>query len=909
MKISHLESPTAVTWEPGAVLSLTRLWQQAGFSPNDAQQQAILHTEGPLFLPAGPGSGKTRVLLWRTLNLIVFHGVKPEEIFLSTFTEKAALQLKEGLRALLGMVTSLTNTPYDLSKMYVGTVHSLCQKILADRRFYPHRERGRNPIILDELGQYFHLSNRRRWLEFTQAVGLGGAPEQQINSLFTNRERPSASRHEALTNCLALFNRLSEECRDPLWDKQRTNAPVLQALLEMYDLYRRSLTSNGIPQTDLSLLQQHAYLVLSEFEGSPYVFKHVIIDEYQDTNTVQELIFFHLAAGSKNLCVVGDDDQALYRFRGATVENFVEFPQRCREHFGVSPRVIPLATNYRSRKRIVDFYTKFMTLCDWRKPGNKGARSADLLSAGSEGCANPYAPASLAARSFRVEGKQIRAHSTDNGIAVVASTPAAPEKVCKEIAGLVRRLLKEGKVQNENQIAFLYPSLKYNGEMTAQVRRMKEALEAEGLKVYAPRAGRFLEVEEAVALFGLYLHIFGKPSREQFFGSDYQQFHDWIDAAYRRAAELLSEDEHLAAFVKHRREEIRQVVQDYQTLSRVVKREQWDQQSPYESARMKRPLYQAAGLSERAQRALASQYFERIINKRAAEGRPFTLQYLINRATALDWNVLDLFYQLCGFEYFKKMFDWAENGRDEGPICNLALISKYLSRFNDEYVSILTAELLEKDGFERLFFRFYLYALFRRGESEYEDAEDPFPKGRIPFITIHQAKGLEFPVVILANPRKDNKGPQAVEKLVRPFLNRPGEPLDRIAEFDAMRMFYVALSRAKNLLVIAHFKGQGQRMNEPFKELLDDDFPRIPDLDLKTLPAAQLDDVELPKNYSYTGDFLLYLQCPRQYMFYRKYGFAASRSLTMMFGNLVHRTLDDLHQFLISLKNFKMIEK
>ncbi|MDZ7360167.1 MAG: ATP-dependent helicase [candidate division KSB1 bacterium] len=891
---------------PQAGITLKQLWREQNFEPNDNQKDAILHVDGPLFLPAGPGSGKTRVLLWRALNLIVFHGVKPEEIFLSTFTEKAALQLKEGLRVLLGMVTSLTNTPYDLSKMYVGTVHSLCQKILADRRFYPHRERGRVPVILDELDQYFHLSNRRRWQEFTRAAGLCEAPEQQINSLFINHERRSASRHEALTNCLALFNRLSEECRDPQWDKQRANDPVLQALLEMYDLYRRSLDTNGIPQTDLSLLQQRAYLVLSEFEDSPHVFKHVIIDEYQDTNTVQELIFFHLAAGSKNLCVVGDDDQALYRFRGATVENFVEFPQRCRERFGISPRIIPLTTNYRSRKQIVDFYTEFMTLCDWRKPANpahNGTRSADILSAGKEAHPAPYATAPLTAQSFRVAGKQIRANSKDNGVAVVASTPAKPEEACREIAALVRRLLKEGKVQNENQIAFLYPSLKYDGKMTAQVRRMKEALEAEGLKVYAPHAGRFLEVEEAIACFGLYLHIFGKPGRGQFAGSDYQQYHDWIEAAHNRAEELLSEDAHLAAFVEHRREEIRQVVQDYQALSRVVNREQWNLQAPYEIDRMKRPLYQAPGLSERARRSLSSQYFENIIRKRAAEGRAFTLQYLIKRATALDWNLLDLFYQLCGFEHFKAMFDLAERGRDEGPICNLALISKYLSRFNDEYAAILTAEMFENDGFERLFFRFYLYVLFRRGESEYEDADDPFPRGRIPFITIHQAKGLEFPVVILANPRKDNRGPQAVERLVRPFLDRQGEPLDRIAEFDAMRMFYVALSRAKNLLVIAHFKGQGQRMNEPFKKLLDDDFPRIPDLDWETLPAAQPDDVELPKNYSYTGDFLLYLQCPRQYMIYRKYGFAPSRSLTMMFGNLVHRTLDDLHQFLIAQRS------
>jgi DNA helicase-2/ATP-dependent DNA helicase PcrA len=78
------------------MLSLEKMWELAGFQPNEEQKKAILHTEGPLYITAGPGSGKTRVLLWRTVNLIVFQQVKPEEIFLSTFTEKAAHQLKDG---------------------------------------------------------------------------------------------------------------------------------------------------------------------------------------------------------------------------------------------------------------------------------------------------------------------------------------------------------------------------------------------------------------------------------------------------------------------------------------------------------------------------------------------------------------------------------------------------------------------------------------------------------------------------------------------------------------------------------------------------------------------------------------------------------------------------------------------
>lgn len=138
-------------------VSLEQLWREVGFEPNDNLREAILHVDGPLYLQAGPGSGKTRVLLRRILNLCVFHGVQPKEIYLSTFTEKAAHQLKEGLRALFWLVSNHAGVPYDLSKMYIGTVHSLCQRLIADRRFYPQRRRSAVPSLLDELAQYFYL--------------------------------------------------------------------------------------------------------------------------------------------------------------------------------------------------------------------------------------------------------------------------------------------------------------------------------------------------------------------------------------------------------------------------------------------------------------------------------------------------------------------------------------------------------------------------------------------------------------------------------------------------------------------------------------------------------------------------------------------------------------------------------
>ena len=136
-------------------IPLETLWLEAGFEPNPEQEQAIRHIHGPLFITAGPGSGKTRVLLWRALNLIVYHGIDPDQIFLSTFTEKAARQLRDGLRLLLARATNHSGVQFDTSRMYVGTAHSLCRRLILDRRFSPGRHRQRAPVLLDELGQYF----------------------------------------------------------------------------------------------------------------------------------------------------------------------------------------------------------------------------------------------------------------------------------------------------------------------------------------------------------------------------------------------------------------------------------------------------------------------------------------------------------------------------------------------------------------------------------------------------------------------------------------------------------------------------------------------------------------------------------------------------------------------------------
>ncbi len=856
-------------------MNLESLFIKRAFHPNDAQRAAIIHEDGPLFLTAGPGSGKTHVLLWRTLNLLVFRDVAPSRIMLATFTEKAARQLKEGLLALLALVTNETGKAYDLSSISIGTVHSLCQKFLVDRRFSDSQSRKRAPVLLDELGQYFMLYNRRYWAEL---IKEGGFPDEEsaqraINAWMQGSD--SYSRHHAVQACMAFFNRLSEEN----WQgaETATGDETLKSLLRMYARYKRDLaTGKATERVDFSLLQQAAYGRFAQSAVAGSVFDHVIIDEYQDTNAIQEALFFALASGSRKLCVVGDDDQALYRFRGATVENLVDFESRCAARLGVAPRRIDLNVNYRSRKAIVGLYSDFIRRADWSRPESPlGA--------------------------WRIADKGIVAASADEGTAVVTSSHAKAEDVYREIVASIKRLRESGAISDYNQAAFLFPAMKGFGGMNSRVHGFIEALKEAEIPYYAPRAGRFLEVEEARVFFGLCQEVFGRPRhRERGDASaGFREFQDWMAACRARAEELTAADPLLRSFVRERRAELDEAAADYTTLLSWAESRGLDLESTVQPGLPQR-IAKEASLSLRVQKALQSHGVNELIKKRQMEGSPLRLRYLLNRVTAMDWGVLDLFYQLNGFSCFRSAYEEAESGRDEGPICNLGLITQYLARYTEEYGPVIAGQNLVEDRFVNAFFSSYLYALFRLGESEYENVDDPFPKGRVPFLTIHQAKGLEFPVVVLGSVYREPREASRIETTMRELSGRDGEPLDRTDGFDTMRAFYVALSRARSLLILPRFT-HAKAASPAFKEIFEcASLPTLAELDPATLPAAREEADKEGRSYSFTGDYLPYRKCPRNYMAFRKYGFVPSRGQSMFFGRLVHETIEDLHHLVMA---------
>jgi DNA helicase-2/ATP-dependent DNA helicase PcrA len=181
--------------------------------------------------------------------------------------------------------------------------------------------------------------------------------------------------------------------------------------------------------------------------------------------------------------------------------------------------------------------------------------------------------------------------------------------------------------------------------------------------------------------------------------------------------------------------------------------------------------------------------------------------------------------------------------------------------------------------------------LYEGGINEYEDADQPFPKGHEEVMTIHQAKGLEFPVVIVGSLAVQLSSPKEMNQTLGPYYHRaPFEPEQRITGFDRMRLHYVAFSRAKKILVLTttdrpkpHFYPVWQGLPQ---------WPYVRQDLLRALFFRLRSRAAFKKTFSFTSDLKVYETCPRQYQFFRQYEFTPARSAEFFFGSLVHQTIE-----------------
>ncbi len=307
---------------------------------NQPQREAVLHDEGPLLILAGAGSGKTRVITRRIAYLIEARDVSPYAILAITFTNKAAAEMKERISELIGSVSE---------RMWVGTFHSMFARIL--RRHGDLLGYNQNFTIADTADSQQMIKQLVRELNLDDKKFDARMVLSQISAAKNALRSPQKYREMAGEN------------------------PIYKQIARIYAQYQeRMLQANCMDFDDIlintvKLFSEHKDVLQSYQER----FRYIMVDEYQDTNTAQYQIVKYLAAGHKNLCVVGDDDQSIYSFRGADIRNILDFEKDYK-----NCKTIKLEQNYRSTETILSAANAVIA-------NNKGRKAKKLWTGSKEG--------------------------------------------------------------------------------------------------------------------------------------------------------------------------------------------------------------------------------------------------------------------------------------------------------------------------------------------------------------------------------------------------------------------------------------------------------------------------------------------------------------------------------------------
>jgi len=308
-------------------------------SLNPTQLDAVEHTEGPLLILAGAGSGKTRVLTHRVAYLIDQGLAAPEEVLAITFTNKAAREMKDRVALLVGP---------NSRRMWVSTFHAFCARIL---RVHAEKLGYKREFTIYDGADQVRLVKRC-------IVELGKDPKRFNPRSF--QAQISAAKNVLMAPDDFLRN---------------TEGYIAENVAEVYDLYQRRLYENNAMDFDDLIMQTVALLELFPEVRERYQtrFKYIHVDEYQDTNHAQYRLVNILAAAHRNLCVVGDDDQSVYSWRGADIRNILDFERDYPE-----AKVVKLEQNYRSTQTILDAANAVVA-------NNASRKSKALWTAGDEG--------------------------------------------------------------------------------------------------------------------------------------------------------------------------------------------------------------------------------------------------------------------------------------------------------------------------------------------------------------------------------------------------------------------------------------------------------------------------------------------------------------------------------------------
>lgn len=356
-----------------------------------SQREAAKHFEGPLLIVAGPGAGKTRVLVERVAYLVKKKKVDPSNILVITFTVKAAEELKARLSHCVGQ---------EIVSMQISTIHSFCHEILRD--YSDYHELGATFDVLDSEMQLMFMRANFYKLGINRLVNMGRISEvlDGFNKCGENIIPP---------------NELSEYLKKRYPDNKK-----YQEFCKSYEKYLEALGEQK--KIDFAGLQIN---VLKLLKNNPDVLKairdkyrFILVDEYQDTNPIQDEFFDLISNTHKNICVVGDEDQSIYAFRGADPWNFIRFKEK------YDSKYVSLDKNFRSTSNIVKLFDGFM-------------------------------------ENYRSYPKKIEpSRECGNNIIILKSDDVTDE--AKNVVRTIKQLKEDGIIPHYGYVALLFRSVRYH---------------------------------------------------------------------------------------------------------------------------------------------------------------------------------------------------------------------------------------------------------------------------------------------------------------------------------------------------------------------------------------------------------------------------------------------------------------
>lgn len=870
---------------------------------NQDQKNAVEYfSNKPLLIQAGPGSGKTRVIIERVKYLIQEKNIDPETFLVVTFSNKASNELRQRLMdSENGLDTETVN------KIHISTIHSFCYDFISNQglSYDILEEDEKNHMFiykhLFDLGFEFEKYFKRGHIESlvkkfnemtTFNVDIDGF-EEYVKDEFPVYNEYLDYIKSILVNLKAeeYFNFPEEDVKDSevfsdAWYNARYNQ-----IAESYRRYLILLEKENY--IDFSLIQTKALELLETYPDlvSELKFKNILIDEFQDTDPVQMKIFDHLIRNTETFTVVGDDDQSIYGFRGSDIKFFLEF------HDNYDAKIITLKTNYRSTKNIVEFCENFIE--------NDRIIKKELKS-------NPDRIGENPDIFYIKNGKNGRQDEAD------------------QIAGIIKHLKDSGKIANYSDVGILFRAL-----MGGKALKLSLTLEQHGIPYDIIGNEDLLEQAEVKVLLLMFYYLIESDDMPYIMNRWSGKGADWLNI-YGFASKDFDLNNYFG-FSQDTRDILIKLEDDFRENLISTEKEVYKEITG-QTSRVKSyfGVFDKYKKQKELKEACFNEIFKRI-------NKPYLYKFTVDdlREMGIDdehdlnffkrlsdlrqkieteWpdknikdkiTLLDVFYELMSI---LDNFDF-EDFDDENveKLMNVSTLSNTIYKFED---------VVSRYSLRRLFWFFY-HNLGKHSSNQINDGNE------VQIMTIHKSKGLEFPVVFIAGMKEKSfpKDFKDDEYELYGLFKTPNFPIpykyleykDELTQeekeekyyYEERRVLYVGLTRAKEILILSAYEDKDGKLpeidgidfNQVSLKRIEEDYSIIPPTQKNTNPE---DEDEIPL-LSYTS-IRDYEKCPFKYYIVHKLLYKESDTFKIKKGNISHKILNKIHKNSIDNLSSEIIE-